>query len=89
MALAAVRAGQARGRGAWCAWVDPEGTLHAPGVVAAGVELARMLVDRIDFLSEKIDRLTARVDELVGVLECRLEEQSGTSEIDGAVDGAE
>ena len=46
VALAAVRAGQARGRGAWCAWVDPEGTLHAPGVVAAGVELARMLVVR-------------------------------------------
>jgi transposase len=31
-------------------------------------ELARMLVDRIDFLSEKIDRLTARVDELVAEL---------------------
>ena len=46
VALAAVRAGQARGKGAWCAWVDPEGTLHAPGVVAAGVELARMLVVR-------------------------------------------
>jgi len=46
VALAAVRAGQARGQGAWCAWVDPEGTLHAPGVVAAGVELARMLVVR-------------------------------------------
>jgi len=46
VALAAVRAGQARGKGAWCAWIDPEGTLHAPGVVAAGVELARMLVVR-------------------------------------------
>jgi recombination protein RecA len=46
VALAAVRAGQARNKGAWCAWVDPEGTLHAPGVVAAGVELARMLVVR-------------------------------------------
>jgi hypothetical protein len=31
----------------------------------------------------------ARVDELVGVFEGRLEEQSGTSEIDRAVDGAE
>jgi hypothetical protein len=30
----------------------------------------------------------ARVDELVGVFERRLEEQSGTSEIDRAVDGA-
>jgi recombination protein RecA len=46
VALAAVRAGQARGKGAWCAWVDPEGSLHAPGVVTAGVELARMLVVR-------------------------------------------
>jgi hypothetical protein len=31
----------------------------------------------------------ARVDELVGIFERRLEEQSGTSEIDRAVDGAE
>ena len=46
VALAAVRAGQARGPRAWCAWIDPEGTLHAPGVVAAGVDLDRMLVVR-------------------------------------------
>src|ERR1700735_3384701 len=46
VALAAVRAGQARGKKAWCAWVDPEGTLHAPGVIAAGVELERMVVVR-------------------------------------------
>jgi recombination protein RecA len=46
VALAAVKAGQARTNGAWCAWIDPEGTLHAPGVVAAGVDLARMLVVR-------------------------------------------
>jgi recombination protein RecA len=46
VALAAVRAGQARAAGAWCAWLDPEGTLHAPGVVAAGVDLDRMLVVR-------------------------------------------
>jgi hypothetical protein len=46
VALAAVRAGQQRSQSAWCAWIDPEGTLHAPGVVAAGVELARMLVVR-------------------------------------------
>ena len=44
IALAAVRAGQERAGGAWCAWVDPERTLHAPGVVAAGVDLTRMLV---------------------------------------------
>jgi recombination protein RecA len=46
VALAAVRGGQARSETAWCAWIDPEGTLHAPGVVAAGVELGRMLVVR-------------------------------------------
>ncbi len=46
VALAAVRAGPGRGPNAWCAWVDPEGTLHAPGVVAAGVDLSRMLVVR-------------------------------------------
>jgi recombination protein RecA len=46
VALAAVRSGQARARSAWCAWIDPEGTLHAPGVVAAGVDLDRMLVVR-------------------------------------------
>ena len=46
VALAAVRAGQARGPEAWCAWVDPESTLHAPGVAAAGVDLERMLVVR-------------------------------------------
>jgi recombination protein RecA len=46
VALAAVRAAQARRPRAWCAWIDPEGTLHAPGVVAAGVDLTRMLVVR-------------------------------------------
>jgi hypothetical protein len=46
VALAAVRAGQGRGPRAWCAWIDPEATLHAPGVVAAGVALDRMLVVR-------------------------------------------
>ncbi len=46
VALEAVRAGQARAKSAWCAWIDPEGTLHAPGVVAAGVDLTRMLVVR-------------------------------------------
>jgi len=44
LALAAVRAGQERSGGAWCAWIDPERTLHAPGVFARGVDLARMLV---------------------------------------------
>jgi recombination protein RecA len=46
IALAAVRAAHARNRKAWCAWVDPEATLYAPGVVAAGVDLTRLLVVR-------------------------------------------
>jgi recombination protein RecA len=46
VALEAVRAGQALAKNTWCAWIDPEGTLHAPGVVAAGVDLTRMLVVR-------------------------------------------
>jgi recombination protein RecA len=44
VALAAVRAGQSRSDRAFCAWVDPEATLYAPGVAAAGVDLGRMLV---------------------------------------------
>jgi recombination protein RecA len=46
LALAAVRAGQQKSEHAWCAWIDPEDTLHAPGLVAAGVDLARLLVVR-------------------------------------------
>jgi recombination protein RecA len=48
VALAAVRAGQSRGKDAWCAWVDAEGSLYAPGVFAAGVDLGRLLVVRPD-----------------------------------------
>jgi recombination protein RecA len=46
VALAAVRAGQARAPQAWCAWIDPESTLYAPGMAAAGVDLPRLLVVR-------------------------------------------
>jgi hypothetical protein len=46
VALATVRAGQVLGEGTWCAWIDPEGTLHAPGVVRAGVDLEHLLVVR-------------------------------------------
>jgi len=46
LALAAVRAGQQKSEHAWCAWIDPEDTLHAPGVVASGVDLTRLLVVR-------------------------------------------
>jgi recombination protein RecA len=46
IAIAAVRAAQERDAQAWCAWVDPEGTLYAPGLVRAGVDLRRLLVVR-------------------------------------------
>jgi hypothetical protein len=46
VALAAVRAAQGRDARAWCAWVDPEASLYAPGVAMAGVDLTRLLVVR-------------------------------------------
>src|SRR2546421_6298879 len=46
IALAAMRAAHARDARAWCAWIDPEATLYAPGVAAAGVDRARLLVVR-------------------------------------------
>src|SRR5579872_3624094 len=44
LALAAVNEGQKRSRGAWCAWVDPDRTLFAPGVASRGIDLGRLLV---------------------------------------------
>jgi len=55
LALAACSAAQAEARlrsgdpctvGAWCAFVDPWSTLHAPSVVRAGVDTSRLLVVR-------------------------------------------
>jgi recombination protein RecA len=46
LCLSAVRAAQARDGRAWCAWLDPEGTLYAPGAAKAGVDLARLFVVR-------------------------------------------
>lgn len=46
IALAALRATHRRDARAWCAWIDPESTLYAPGLVQAGVELDRLLVVR-------------------------------------------
>ena len=45
VAMAAVKAGQA-GASSWCAWVDPEASLHGPGLVSAGVDLGRLFVVR-------------------------------------------
>lgn len=45
--------------GAWCAFVDPWSTLHAPAVVAQGVDPARLLVVRppVDALARVVVRL--------------------------------
>jgi RecA/RadA recombinase len=46
VALSAVRAVHAKDARAFCAWIDPEGSLYAPGVAMAGADLARLLVVR-------------------------------------------
>ena len=46
VALAAVRAAQKKDPRAWCAWIDPDGTLYPPGVAMAGVDLDRLLIVR-------------------------------------------
>jgi recombination protein RecA len=45
----------------WCAFVDPSGTLHAPGVVGAGVRLDRLLVVRPSL--EALERTAIRLVE--------------------------
>ncbi len=44
--VAAVRAALARDARAWCAWIDADCTLFAPGLAHAGVDLSRLLVIR-------------------------------------------
>ena len=46
VAVAAVRAALERDARSWCAWIDAECTLFAPGLARAGVDLARLLVVR-------------------------------------------
>lgn len=45
-ALSVVRAAQEKNADAWCAWLDPDATLFAPGVAQSEVDLARVLVLR-------------------------------------------
>jgi recombination protein RecA len=45
----------------WCAFVDPTGSLYAPGVHASGVDLKKLLVVRPD--AESITRVTLRLVE--------------------------
>ncbi|MBK7862899.1 MAG: recombinase A [Archangiaceae bacterium] len=42
-----------------CAWLDPEGTLHAPGLLQQGVELTRLLV--VQPPRERLQAIAVRV----------------------------
>jgi hypothetical protein len=46
VAVSAIAAAQRRSPSAWCAWMDADATLYAPGLKRAGVDLARLLVVR-------------------------------------------
>ncbi len=52
VALSVCAAAQARAREqneeSWCAWIDASGSLYAPGLARAGVDLNRLLVVRPD-----------------------------------------
>lgn len=64
LALAACRSAQVLaqgGEGAWCAFVDPGTSLHAPAVAAAGVALERLLVLRPPL--EALSRVSLRLVE--------------------------
>lgn len=56
--IAKLRSGNDRTVGAWCAFLDPSGTLNAPGVARAGVDLDRLLVVRPSF--DAITRVAVR-----------------------------
>lgn len=46
LAAFAIATAHARDPRAWCAWIDPEENLHAPGLAQRDVDLARLLVVR-------------------------------------------
>ncbi len=49
------------GQRAWCAFIDPRGSLYAPGVAASGVELSRLLVLHPD--ESSVSRVALRLVE--------------------------
>ena len=66
LALHACRFAQQRSRELygyveWCAFIDPRGSLFAPGVAALGVDLSRLLVLRPD--EQSLSRVALRVVE--------------------------
>ncbi len=58
-AEARLRSGSPDTVGAWCAFVDPWATLHAPAVARAGVDLSRLLVVRPPL--EAVARVAVRI----------------------------
>ena len=69
LALAACASAQAEARirgaadteGAWCAWIDCDGSLFAPAVVRAGVDATRLLVVRPQAEPTLLARVAVRV----------------------------
>ncbi len=66
LALASCAAAQAEARAfshdgdcRWCGWVDPSGSLYAPAVAEAGVDLERLLLVRPD--AEDIAKIAVRM----------------------------
>lgn len=62
-AEARLRSGDPKTVGAWCAFIDPWSTLHAPAVARSGVDLKRLLVVRppLDALHSTLARLAVRI----------------------------
>ncbi len=58
---AAQREAQLQGTSAWCAFMDPSGTLYAPALLEAGIDLERLLVVRPD--AEALSRVAVRLAE--------------------------
>jgi hypothetical protein len=59
IAVAAVRAVHGRDPKSWCAWIDSDCTLFAPGLAQAGIDLGRLLVVRP--ARESCARVTVKV----------------------------
>jgi hypothetical protein len=59
IALAAIRAAHEEDARTWCAWVDPERTLHGPGAAQAGAALDRLLI--VSPPREELGRIAVKV----------------------------
>ncbi|MFN0064449.1 MAG: ImuA family protein [Myxococcaceae bacterium] len=59
IAVRAICAAQNQDEHAWCAWIDPEASLYAPGLAQSGVDLSRLLVVRPK--REQLGRIALKV----------------------------